>query len=633
MTVTTPASRTPGTASPLARRVDPYLLLLLLLCLPMLGPLFASGYFYEAHDGRHSVFYPIQFDASLRSGSLWPRWAMHHLQGYGYPTFIILAPAGFYLVEFFVLLGAGFTTAAKLAWAAGVLLSAWGMYRLLLEWLGAPRRENVHGLDGWRLAAVAGSVLYVYAPYRLLDIYVRGALNESLLFLWLPWLFLTWDRLILRGSEPGWTRRLALATLALAGTWLTHSFAVISVTPLLAAFVLFRLVLRQTGGAGWADAGRRTLLALAGGAIALLLCAAFLVPLVVESPLLDQRVYTSDTYDVANHFVQIGQYFSPFWGYGYSDDPTGANDGMGFQVGVVALVIGFASLLLLGRRSTAPRGLLLFLILATVAVLLLMSPYAAGLWSALPLLAVIQFPWRLLVLASFTLCALAGVTLAHVAQVPLQALRGDSQAGGLIVFAVLAVVAVAGYADPALQPVEPWREDGRAIYRFEEQFPDMIVGTQWTQEAFTTSPMSKDYASPDYREQQGRTTSLERFSIEEGTGEFIFQESFGSRFAGVVRMQTPGVVRANLLYFPGWRVYVDGVEQPLRVSGPIGLVEFDIPAGEHEVRVTFASTPARFAGTVVSWIALILVIALFFWPVRTRSRPVDPQSQSAAPAP
>ena len=44
---------------------------------------------------------------SRRDGALWPRWAMHHIQGYGYPTFIIQSPLGFYVAEAFMLLGAG----------------------------------------------------------------------------------------------------------------------------------------------------------------------------------------------------------------------------------------------------------------------------------------------------------------------------------------------------------------------------------------------------------------------------------------------------------------------------------------------------------------------------------------------
>lgn len=601
--------------SSITRRVDPYLLLLLTLSLPALFPLFAPGYFYEAHDGRHSVFYQIMFDASFRNGALWPRWAMHHLQGYGYPTFVILAPLGFYLGELWVLLGAGFTQAAKLSWAAGVLISAAGMYRLLLHWAhAAPRRRGTPTLDLVRLAAMAGALLYVYAPYRLLDIYVRGALNESLLFLWLPWLFLAFDRLVLHGSAPGWNRRLALAMLLLAGTWLTHSFAILAVTPLLVAFLLFRLAWTAGRRPDWRALGARSLLAAAAGVGALLLCAVFLVPLLAESPLLDQQVYVSDTYNYRNHFVYWGQFFSPFWGYGYSDDPTGAGDGMSFQVGAVALVILLAGLAQVGRAHPT-RALRLFLAVASLGVLAAMTPLSRPLWDAIPTLTVIQFPWRLLVLASFTVCAAAGLTLIHLlpaAQAPAPEQRRAAFA--LWAVALLAIYASSGYAAPALQPVEPWREDGRAVFRFEEQFPDMIVGSIWTTEPFTTSPMSDDYASPTYAEEHGRTSSLERLSILSGGGEVLEQRSAGSRFGGRVRLAADGVVRVNLLYFPGWQARIDGTPVPLRLSGPQGLVEVDVPAGEHDIEVRMGSTPARRTGSAISWGMMLVVAALLFRP-------------------
>ena len=187
----------------------------------------------------------MQFDASIRDGALFPRWAMHHIQGYGYPTFIIQAPLGFYLAEFFVLLGFGYTLAAKLAWATGFLISAWGMYRLTLYWLTLyeqpqPARAR-DSSSPYRLAALIAGVMYVFVPYHLLDIYVRAALNDALLLAWFPWIFLAFDRLIDRGTQPGWQARLALAVLALAGVLLTHTFALLSFTPLLITFVLFRL--------------------------------------------------------------------------------------------------------------------------------------------------------------------------------------------------------------------------------------------------------------------------------------------------------------------------------------------------------------------------------------------------------
>ena len=408
-------------------RIDPYLLLLLGLSLFALTPLWAPGYFYEAHDGRHSVFYLIQFDASIRDGAWWPRWAMHHIQGYGYPTFIIQAPLGFYLAEIFVLLGAGFTLAAKLAWATGFLVGAWGMYELVVYWLTSsavplapgPQPLAPRTLDPVRLAGVVAGLLYVFIPYHLVDIYVRAALNDSLLLAWFPWVFLTFDQLIVQGTNGGWPRRLALATLTLAGTLLTHTFALISFAPLVVTFVLFRLGMiwgqgaggkeqgaedsgqeiedrrqrPEDGGQRWCVLGKTTGLAAVAGIGALLLYACFLLPLLVEGRYLQQQVYVTNTYDFRNHFVYLGQYFSPFWGFGYSDDPQGANDGMSFQVGVVALLLGVVALYVLWQR---PKGqaVILYLTVVTVGLFWLMTPAARFVWEAVPALGVIQFPWR-----------------------------------------------------------------------------------------------------------------------------------------------------------------------------------------------------------------------------------------------
>jgi hypothetical protein len=612
-------------------RVDGYLLLLFALTLPALAPLAAPGYFFDAHDGRHSVFYLIQFDASLRDGAFWPRWAMHHIQGYGYPTFLIQAPLGFFLGELFVLLGAGFTLAAKLTWAVGMLASAWGMYALVRHWLGdedAPGAASA--LDLRRLTAVAAGVLYVYFPYHLADMYVRGALNDTLLLAWLPWLLLAFDRLLLGSATHGWPRRLAIAILVLAGTLLTHTFALLSIAPLLVTFVLFRLA--QQGWHARALPWRTALLAAAGGIGALLLTSIFLLPLLAEGQYLQQQVYVTDTYDFRNHFVQFGQFFSPFWGFGFSDDPAGANDGMGFQLGALLALLGIVGLLVVGR-ATRQRATLAYLLAAGVTVLLLMTPLAQPLWESVSLLAVIQFPWRLLALAGFLFSAAGGLVLWHLlpaasapniglAHAKAQrredgATRG-APAGGLLVMALLGVFASWPYIHANLAPVEPWREDGRAIFRFEQAHPDMIAYTAWVTAPFTATAMTADYAADDYREVQGVTESLTRFEVIAGDGEVLHQVSRGASAEGVVRMATPGVVRINHFYFPGWQVTLDGAPAAARPSPPTGAIEIDAPAGEHIIIARFGATPPRTLGAVLSGLALLGVFGLLAAPTWRR---------------
>jgi hypothetical protein len=205
-----------------------------------------------------------------------------------------------------------------------------------------------------RLAAVTAGLLYTYLPYHFVGLYVRGALADTLLLAWLPWLVLVFDRLLVREGAPGWPRRLGAASLVLAATLLTHAFALLSMAPLVVTLVLFRL-LQQ-----WRRNGLPLAHDAAGGrggrAGAAGLAAIFLVPLLLEGRYLDQQVYVAGTYDFRNHFVQIGQFFSPFWGFGYSDDPAGANDGMSFQVGSVLVILAVTALFRCGGpKRHAPR--------------------------------------------------------------------------------------------------------------------------------------------------------------------------------------------------------------------------------------------------------------------------------------
>ena len=625
------------------RKFDPYLVLLLALSIFALTPLAAPGYFYAAHDGQHSVFYQIMFDASIRDGAFWPRWAMHHIQGYGYPTFVIQAPVGFYVAELFVLLGAGYTLAAKLTWAVGFLVGSWGIYALVVQWLSlhsADQKQDFVISSDVRLAGAIAAVAYAYVPYHLTGIYIRAALNDTLLFAWFPWVFLAFDRLIAGGLDLKWQSRLALAILALAGTLLTHTFALISFVPLLITFVLFRLwtVPRSRKSSRLINLLRtRVSLATTAGIGALLLSATFILPLLIEGQHLQQQVYTTNTYDFRRHFVYFGQFFSPYWGFGFSDDPNGANDGMGFQVGLLALILLIVAVALTVRsalqnktslsESTQPqstvRWIINYLILAAVALLYLITPYARPIWEVATPLAVIQFPWRLLSLLVFVLSALLGTTVWWIfarvgfAQTKRRQSANTEISGGYLVFGLLTIFASWSLVGANLEPIEAWREDGRAIFRFEQKHPDMIANTEWVEASIQESPMTPNYASESYVEDYTENGPLDRLAIVQGDGRILSRYSRGSSMGGTVLLDEAGVVRVHVLFFPGWQATVDGEVVAHRVSDPHGLVEFDVPAGEHQVEIRMGATATRRLGTIISISTLIATLGLLAW---SRSR-------------
>jgi hypothetical protein len=206
-------------------------------------------------------------------------------------------------------------------------------------------------------------------------------------------------------------------------------------------------------------------------------------------------------------------------------------------------------------------------------------------------------------------------TIINWGKVRLDTLQAEQESvkGILLLMWLLVIFAGYGYVGSPLQPVEPWREDGRAVFRFEQEHPDMIAVIKGA-ESFTESPMTPNYASEEYQEDYTESGILDRLAVIEGRGEIASRYSRGSSAGGVVRMEEDGVVRIHLTYFPGWQVRINGKPVAHRISPPHGLLEVNVPAGEHRIDVRMGSTPIRRTGMMISYGALILTLGLLFWP-------------------
>ena len=125
------------------------------------------------HDGKDQVARIANFYINLKDGNLIPRWAPNLNWGYGHPILEFLYPLPSYLASFFHFFGLSFIDSAKVVFALGMILSLIFMYMWLSLFLG-------------EFPALFGAILYVYAPYRFIDLYVRGDIGENLAFVFMP---------------------------------------------------------------------------------------------------------------------------------------------------------------------------------------------------------------------------------------------------------------------------------------------------------------------------------------------------------------------------------------------------------------------------------------------------------------
>ena len=107
------------------------------------------------------------------------------------------------------------------------------------------------------------------------DVYKRQALAEYSAFVWMPLALLAFHKL----ADGFSLRRLGAAGLAYGALWLTHNPTGLTFTPVLAAYVLWRLLARP---APWGEQLRRAGGALAASILGLGIAAALLVPNLLE---------------------------------------------------------------------------------------------------------------------------------------------------------------------------------------------------------------------------------------------------------------------------------------------------------------------------------------------------------------
>jgi hypothetical protein len=339
---------------------------------------------------------------------------------------------------------------------------------------------------------------------------------------------------------------------------------------------------------------------------------ALILPNLFERAFINQEQWVRAGYDYALHFAHPGHLLSPAWGY--APGPPGTEGGMSFQLGAVPLILAFVATIAAFRRPTRERALILFFVVATLLLVFLMLPLSAPLWQALPLAALIQFPWRLLALTAVTLAILSGFAISNH-QYPVSGhdrarhpMSGSRMNGQVLIVALVAVLGSFPYTLPQYTPIPDSAGSPLLSIEFELKYTDMRGMTAWTQEMPPTSPLVDQYlAGADLvtAEVLAPGATLEMIRAGGASDELMVHSLDG----------TP--LRFYTYYFPGWRVYVDGQRLPdsaLRPETVYGLLTVDIPPGEHHVLLRWGDTPLRLTGKILTLLSLATALALVILP-------------------
>jgi hypothetical protein len=595
---------------------DTHLILVVLLTMFAIGPLLQPGFFWGAHDARHSVYFLYEFDRSVQEGILYPRWSPDITFGYGYPLFNIYSPLAFYLGEIFHLLGLDFLWAIKMVFAVSFVLSGVCMYLFVRRMMG-------------RAAGLVAGLVYVYVPYHICDVYVRGAFAESVALVFFPLILWCFYETV---ENP---RPLALvgAGLSYAGLVYSHNGLLLLFSPFLGVYLIFLVVSRAwqdiregtvPGRRRWVAlsraVARRAGMPLAGLLLGLGLSALFWLPMAVEFKYVRLDQWLGGYYDYRDDFVYFFQFFSPSWGYGLSR--PGPGDDLPFQIGVVPVILSVLSLTVLASiKDQAGRRMMIFFQGALVIVVFLMLSASNTFWELLPIVIFAQFPWRLLALVMPCVAFLAGSVVSATG-----CIREKAPAGATWGLVLLIILASYAYLTP--QIIEP--AEGpvslAAMMRFMQSSDQMTGSMAWTHEVPTWSAFAEyvltEGEAPDLKvDLASLPKPRRRLAVDLQDSTSISQKLW-------VHAEEEGRIIFNIFYYPGWRAYIldgpDGpVEKELEVMphGTLGRSSVWVPVGEYYLLLRFEDTPVRRVGQVLSVLSMLGVFGvLAFGRYRVRAR-------------
>lgn len=507
------------------------IILFLLSILPLFN-LMTPG-IMDAHDAPDHVGRIANFYQSLTEGTILPRWAGNLNWGYGHPILMFLYPFPSYLASLFHFLGITLVDSVKLVFAVSYVASIMAFFL----WAGL----------AWNpLAGFVGAILYGFAPYRFVDLYVRGALGEHVAFAFAPVILLGLIGLAKQKHWAGWC-----LTLGLTGLLLSHNAVSLMLMPLVLLYGIYLFMYEAKN--------RRMFIAycLLSLVLSFSLAAFFWIPAFFEGKYTLRDIVTRGEF--ANRFVPLTKFIYSPWNYGISNEFTKE---LGFAQWIMVVAgIFYAPVVV---------ALLLF-------SLLIQTSTTGWIWDTVTILQKFQFPWRFL-----TVSVLLSATIGSIVTYAMPKKK--------YMFLIIAGIAI-------ISTFSMWRAKSYSI-RPETYYTGIYDSTTDTGES---SPIW----SVRFMEQRPATD----IEVIEGSATISAITRTSTKHEYDISSQSKTRFVENTLYFPGWRVLVDGSDVPVEFQDPNyrGLMTFWTDAGDHRVQVELGETKLRLIADAITLAGLLVL--------------------------
>jgi hypothetical protein len=404
--------------------------------------------------------------------------------------------------------------------------------------------------------ALLGALLYGLAPYHFLNLYVRGDVGELMAFSLIPLALLFIDKTL---KEKNITN-IVLGSSFYALTILSHNSVSLMFSPVLLFYIFLKSKSRINLTLG--------LFVLFLG---LVLSSFFWLPGLYEAKFTNAKLFIGDNYK--EHFLSLSNIFYSAWGFGPDVNKEG---GLSPHIGAFHLL----SLILAFPLFIKTKNKLLTFWLGIIFVSLFITmPASSFVWEGIGILKLYEFPWRFIGLASFAVAAFCALAFSNFNK--------------KIALALGLLLIISSFQYTKINYVHPKSDKFYLDYK-ETTYYHGEASSVWTAGDFSKEPETQ-------------------FEIIEGQGEIVRSSKKSNFHSLSLRADTDLTILDNTVYFPGWRVEVNGKKTPIEFQNPNhrGLIIFKVPKGQNDVRIIFGESPIRVFSNSISIFGVLLTSIMF----------------------
>ncbi len=352
--------------------------------------------FYQTHDVARHLARSYDAIISISEGQFPLRWSGLLNYQCGTPTFNFYFPGFYYLVALAFIFTKSVMASIKIVSFLSLLVGTLFFYL----WMKEETR------DKW--AALGGSLLYLYAPYTFLLVYVRGS-PEYLSFGVIPVVLYFYAKAFAAKKDLSFLVACFLAATAGGFLAISHNIVSMFIMPIILLYILLKF---------WQSRGlklHKIILVLFSFISAFGLGAFFIFPALLEQKFTQLAIPIFNYWD---HFPTLGQVIYSKWGFG--DSAIGVvDDAMSFQLGfaqwaVLLLVTGWLLINIIKKVFLTKYLWVAVFWVLSLLFLYLVLPWSLPVWKNVSVLGTIQFSWRLLGICVFAISALFSFWLSRI---------------------------------------------------------------------------------------------------------------------------------------------------------------------------------------------------------------------------